>query len=112
MGNFHQCFEFGEISKLSFSRIKIVRLAILHNEKPIGIVQGAYSNHYGFGLTLNILHGPVVKTENEHFLSIVENFLKAIEDYAKKNRIIHAQILVPEVSLFDKIFNTFGYVIS
>lgn len=108
-GNFHQSFEYGEISKLSFPKIKAARLAIIYNEEPIGIVQGTYSNHYGFGLTLKITHGPVVKTEDEQFLSIVENLLIALEDYSKKNRIIQAQMLVPEAWQLDKIFHTFGY---
>lgn len=108
-GNFEQCFEYGEIAKLAFPKSKAARLTITYNGEPVGIIQGNYSSYFGFGMTLGIMRGPLVKIENEEALQIVENLLKALGDYAKKNRIIQAQVLVPETWQIQKVFHALGY---
>jgi hypothetical protein len=42
VGNFEQCFEYGEISKKAFPRTNVVRLACMRGEEVAGILQGTY----------------------------------------------------------------------
>ena len=109
IGNFEQCYEYGEISRLAFPRTRVVRLAAISDEEPIGIIQGAYSNYFGFGMILGVMCGPVVDLKNDDGRNAARVLLEAIEDYAKKNRIIKARILVREEWKFDKVFDSLGY---
>ena len=109
-GNFDQCFEYGEIAKMAFPGTKVVRLAITHDGEPVGIVQGTYSSYLGFGMSLGVMRGPVVKVENRESLWLVESLLEALEDYGKKNRIIQAQVLAPEAWQLYGVFQKLGYV--
>ncbi|RLI19230.1 hypothetical protein DRO54_08890 [Candidatus Bathyarchaeota archaeon] len=108
-GNFEQCYESGEISKLAFPKTKTVRFAAICNGKFVGIIQGTYSSYLGFGMTLGIMRAPVVDVEDNRGYEIARNLLRALEDYAKRNRIIEARILVPEKWNFDEIFRSLGY---
>jgi len=108
-GNFEQCFAYGEISKKAFPRTTVVRLACLHNEKPIGILQGIYSRYLGFGMTLDATRSPVVNFHGENPVHVVEILLKALENYAKRNKLIEARILVPEIWKIDNAFYSCGY---
>jgi len=108
-GNFEQCFEYGEIAKMAFPNNKVVRLAITYDGKPVGIVQGTYSSYLGFGMSLRVMRGPVANTKNKESLRLIENLLKALEDHGKKNRIIQAQILVPEAWQMHEVFSKLGY---
>ena len=108
-GNFEQSFEYGEITKLAFQKSRVIRLAATHKGEPIGIVQGNYSSYFGFGMTLGVMRGPLVKIENNEALQVVENLLLALEDYAGKNRIIQAEILVPEAWRIQGVFHALGY---
>ena len=64
-GNFEQCFHYGEICKTAFPKTRVARLAITCNGEPIGIIQGTYSTYLGFGMSLEVMRGPVVKAEND-----------------------------------------------
>jgi hypothetical protein len=109
VGNFEQCFEYGEISKKAFPRTNVVRLACMRGEEVAGILQGTYSKYFGFGMTLGVMRGPLVNLKDEMFTQAVETFLKALEEYAKRNRIIEGRILVPQAWGVDKIFSSMGY---
>jgi len=111
-GNFEQCFEYGEIIKLAFPNSRNVRILALRNNEPVGIVQGNYSSYFGFGMTLGVMRGPLANFENEKYLLIVESLLKALENYAIKNRIIQAKILVPEAWQIQRVFTNLGYASS
>ena len=108
-GNFEQCFEYGEISKMTFPKTRVARLSIICNGEPVGIVQGTYSSYLGFGTSLGVMRGPVVNAENKESLRLVESLLGALEDYGKRCRIIHAQILVPEAWQLHEVFHRLGY---
>ena len=108
-GNFDQCFEYGEIAKMAFPSTKAARLVITYDGEPVGAVQGTYSCYFGFGIGLRVMRGPVANTRNKESLRLIENLLKALEDYGKRNRIIHAQILVPEAWQLHEAFNKLRY---
>ena len=36
--NFEQCFEYGEIFRMAYPRIKVARLSITYNGEPVGIL--------------------------------------------------------------------------
>ena len=108
-GNFEQCFEYGEIAKMAFPNTKVARLALTYDGEPVGTVQGTYSSYLGFGMSLRVMRGPVANTKNKESLRLVENLLMAVEDYGKKNRIIHTQILVPEAWHMHEAFDKLGY---
>ena len=111
-GNFEQCFAYGEISKKAFPKTNVVRLACTYGNKPVGLLQGTYSKYFGFGMTLGAIRSPIVDSENKDAaVRIAEILLKALEDYAKKNRIIEARILVPEAWKIDDAFYSCGYSI-
>lgn len=108
-GNFEQCFEYGEIAKMAFPKTRVARLAITRHGELIGVVQGTYSSYLGFGMSLRVMRGPVVNAENKERLRLVESLLRALENYGKKNRVIHAHILVPEAWQLHEVFNKLGY---
>lgn len=108
-GNFEQCFEYGEITKLAFQKSRVIRFATTYKGEPLGIVQGNYSSYLGFGMKLGVMRGPLVKIKNKEASRLVENLLKSLEDYAKKNRIIQAKILVPEAWSIQEVFHALGY---
>lgn len=108
-GNFEQCFESGEIAEKAFPRAKAARLAITSNGKPVGLVQGTYSTYFGFGMTLKVRNGPVAIAENTETSLIAENLLRALDDYGKKNRIIQAEIWVPESWQLQEVFSRADY---
>lgn len=108
-GNFEQCFEQGEIAKTAYPNTNVVRLAITCDKKPMGIVLGAYSSYFGFGMTLRVMRGPLVNEMNKERLRLAEALLKALEDFGKRRRIIQAQILTPERWQLDKLFYRLGY---
>jgi len=108
-GNFEQCFEYGEIIRLAFPHSRNVRIIALYNGEPVGIVQGNYSSYLGLGMTLGVVRGPLVNFENEKYLLLVESLLKALENYAIKNRIIQAEILVPEAWQLQGVLRALGY---
>jgi len=108
-GNFDQCFEYGEITKLAFRKSRVIKLAATHKGELLGIVQGSFSSYFGFGMTLRVMRGPLVRIENEEAPQLVESLLSALEDYAKRNRIIKAQVLVPVTWQFQEMFNALGY---
>lgn len=108
-GNFGQCFEYGEILKMAFPRTRVVRLSVTHNGESFGIVQGTYSRYLGFGMTLKVMRGPIVDAETKENSQLVRSLLKELEDYGKRKRIIHAQILVPESWQLQEVFHKMGY---
>ena len=110
-GNFDQCFEYGEITKLAFQKSKVIRLAATYKGEPLGIVQGNYSSYFGFGMTLRVMRGPLAKIENKEASRLVENLLEALEDYAKRNRIIKAEVLVPVTWQIQDVFRALGYTV-
>jgi lipid II:glycine glycyltransferase (peptidoglycan interpeptide bridge formation enzyme) len=109
IGNFEQCFEYGEISRRAFPRTNVVRLACLREDEPVGILQGAYSRYFRFGMTLGVMRGPVINFNDADSSGIVESLLRKLEDYAKKNRIIEARIWVPQAWKVEAIFRSLGY---
>ena len=108
-GNFEQCYEYGEISKLAFPRTIVIRLAALDHGKPVGILQGMYSKYFGFGMTLGAMHAPLVDIKNSNREEIAKSLLEALEEHAKRNRIINARIMALEKWNFNKIFVSLGY---
>jgi len=108
-GNFEQCYEYGEISKNAFPRTRVVRLAALHNGRIVGVIQGTYSKYFGFGMTLGIMRGPLIDVKCEDKSGVIEALLRALEEYARKNRIIKAQIIVPESWRVEEVFQSLGY---
>ncbi len=108
-GNLGQCFEFAEIARMAYPRTKVVRLCTTHNGKPIGIVQGTYSSYFGFGMTLSVIRGPIVEPQSEEKSRLVGTLLKELEDYGKRKRIIHVQILVPDSWQLQEVFHKMGY---
>ena len=76
----------------------------MHGEEVAGILQGTYSKYFGFGMTLGVMRGPLVNLKDEMFTQAVETLLVALEEYAKRNRIIEGRILVPQAWGVDKIF--------
>jgi len=108
-GNFEQCFAYGEISKEAFPKASVARLACMHGDTPVGILQGIYSRYLGFGMTLNVIRSPVVNLKDKNFIHIAETLLKALEEHAKRNRIIEARILVPDAWNIDEAFYSCGY---
>ena len=111
-GNFEQCYEYGEIAKMAFPKTVPVRLAIARGGELAGIVQGNYSRYFGFGMELEVMRGPVIAERNEAGLQLAENLLEALEDYGKKNRVIHARIVVPETWGLEGVFHKLGYVLE
>ncbi len=111
-GNFEQCFTYGDITKMAFPSTKVLRLAITDYGKPVALVQGTYSCYLGFGMRLQVMRGPVVKAKNKASLWLIESLLKALEDYAKRKRIIHAQILVPATWQMQEIFDKLGFTLG
>jgi hypothetical protein len=109
VGNFEQCFEYGDISRKAFLRSNVVRLACISNGEITGILQGAYSRYFGFGMTLGVMRGPLVNLGDTMSMQVFETLLNALEDHAKKNRVIEARILVPQAWGVDKIFSSLGY---
>jgi hypothetical protein len=108
-GNLGQCYEIGETSKMTYPRTKVVRISLVYDGELIGIVQGTYSSYFGFGMTLRIMGGPVVKAETKERNQFVESFLKELEDYSKRKRIIQAQILIPDSWQLQEVFHRTGY---
>ena len=108
-GNFEQCYEYGEISKLAFPKTKVIRLAALKNGKLAGIIQGTYSSYFGFGMILGVMRGPVVDMKSNNRYEVAKILIEALEAHAKKSRIIKAKILVPENWNFDDVFRSLGY---
>ncbi|MHA1267715.1 MAG: lipid II:glycine glycyltransferase FemX [Candidatus Helarchaeota archaeon] len=111
-GNFRQSFEYGEISKKAFSSLRVVRLAIVDeggSDEYTGIIQGEYSSHFGFGMTLGAMMGPLVDRKRVNTQQLVENLLKELEDYGRKNRVICIRIWVPENWGMGKLLDILGY---
>jgi len=109
VGNFEQSFEYGEISKKAFPRSNVIRLACLRVNEPVGILQGAYSKYFGFGMSLGVMRGPVVSFDDIDSANVVTCLLRALEDYAKKNRVIEARVWTPKALGVDAVFNSLGY---
>lgn len=108
-GDLAQCFEMGEITKMTYPRTKVVRLSIAHNGELVGIVQGTYSSYFGFGMTLGVMNGPIVDAETKERNQLVGSLLKELEDYCRRKRIIRAQISVPDSWQFQEVFHKMGY---
>jgi lipid II:glycine glycyltransferase (peptidoglycan interpeptide bridge formation enzyme) len=108
-GDFGQCFEYGEIMKMTYPRTKVLRLSITYNGEPIGISQGTYSSYFGFGMTLGVIRGPILRAEARQNPQVVENLLKEIEDYSKRERIIQTRILVPDSWQLQEVFHKMDY---
>jgi hypothetical protein len=108
-GNYDQCFEHGEISRKAFPRTRVARLALALNGSLAGIVQGEYSSYFGFGMNVRVMRGPVVNIKQRDGPALVEKLLNALEEYGKRNRIIHAEVLVPEAWRLKDVFAKLGY---
>jgi CelD/BcsL family acetyltransferase involved in cellulose biosynthesis len=108
-GNFEQAFEYGDISEMAFPNSQTIRLAITSNGKPVALVQGTYSRYLGFGMNLQVMYGPVAKAKNQESLLLMEKLLRAFEENAKRRRIIHAQILVPEAWHMQEVADKLGF---
>jgi hypothetical protein len=111
-GNLAQCFETGETTKMTYPRTKVVRLSIAYDGEIVGIVQGIYSSYFGFGMTLRVMNGPVVRRDAKENFQLVGNLLKELEDYSKRKRIIRAEISVPESWQLQKVFHKMGYALT
>jgi lipid II:glycine glycyltransferase (peptidoglycan interpeptide bridge formation enzyme) len=109
-GNFLQCFEYGELVKTGYPRAKVVRLLIMHGEKPIGMAQGTYKVYFGFGTTLNVTWGPIVSARIAENLHPVENLLKELETYCRKHRIIELRFSVFGSWDLREVFHKMDYV--
>jgi hypothetical protein len=111
-GNLRQSFEYGEISKAAFPRTKVVRMSVASNEEPVGIIQGIYSSYFGFGMDLKVMRGPVTLVGDKRSSEITGKLLEALENYCKRNRVIHGQIFVPEAWQVDEVFKKYGYTLA
>lgn len=108
-GNFFQSYEYGEISKMASRKTRIARLSITHNEKPIGIVQGTFTSYFGFGLTLQVICGPVTNIEKKDNPQLVRRLLTELENYCKRKRIILSDIWVLDSWQLRAVFLKMGY---
>ncbi|MGQ9539365.1 MAG: lipid II:glycine glycyltransferase FemX [Candidatus Bathycorpusculaceae bacterium] len=108
-GNFEQSFEYGEILRRAFPRTNVVRFGFLRGDEPLGILQGAYSKYFGFGMSLGVMRGPIVNLEGDSSFQVFEDLLKTLEDYAKENRVIEARIWAPQAWNIDAVFHSLGY---
>ena len=108
-GTLGQCYEIGEATKMTYLRTRVVRLSLVYDGELIGIVQGTYSTYFGFGMTLRVTGGPVVKAELKERNQFVESFLKELEDYGRRKRIIQAQISIPDSWQLLEVFHKMGY---
>lgn len=93
-GNFFQSYEYGEISQMASRKTKIARLAITLERRPIGIAQGTYKSYFGFGMTLQVIRGPVTFAEKKDNVHLVDYLLKELEGLCKRKRIINLEIWV------------------
>jgi hypothetical protein len=109
IGNFEQCFEYGKISRKAFPRSNVVRLTCLCGKEVAGILQGTYSKYFGFGMTLSAMRAPIVNTRHSDSIEIIKALLGALENSAKKNRVIEARVLVPEAWNLNDAFQSFRY---
>jgi CelD/BcsL family acetyltransferase involved in cellulose biosynthesis len=107
-GNFEQCFEYGEIMKMAYPRIRVARISITHNGEPIGIVQATYSSYFGFGF-LRVMRGPIVNAEIKENSQLAGGLLKELEEYSKRRRIIYAEMWVPDSWRLQEVFHKMGY---
>ncbi|MEM3769688.1 MAG: peptidoglycan bridge formation glycyltransferase FemA/FemB family protein [Candidatus Bathyarchaeia archaeon] len=112
VGNFEQCFEYGEISRKAFPKTNVVRLACTRGNEVAGVLQGTYSKYFGFGMTLGVMRAPFVNFEDEDAVNIVKSLLESLEDYAKRNRIIEVRVFVPEAWGFHNVFQSLGYTVT
>jgi hypothetical protein len=108
-GNFDQCFAYTEISKMAFPSANGIRLAITVDGDLAGLVQGTYSTYLGFGMSLRIMCAPIIDTKRKESLRLFENLLNALEENAKRKRIIHVKILVPENWKLNDLVSKLGY---
>jgi lipid II:glycine glycyltransferase (peptidoglycan interpeptide bridge formation enzyme) len=95
--------------KMTYPRTKVVRLFITYDGRPIGIVQGTYSSYFGFGMTLEVIRGPIVNAETKETFELVESILKELEHYSKRKRIIRAEILVPDSWQLQEVLHKMSY---
>jgi len=109
-GNFLQCFEYGEMTKTAYPGTKVVRLLITCDSKPIAIAQGTYKIYFGFGTTLNVTWGPIVSAKIAENFQPVENLLRELENYCRKQRIIEARFSVFGSSNLQEVFHKMNYV--
>lgn len=91
-GNFFQSYEYGEISKTAAPKKKIARLGVNLNEKPAGIAQGTYTSHLGFGMTLQVICGPVVSIADKVDLNLAQHLVEGLEKICHDKRIVRLEI--------------------
>ena len=96
-GNFEQSYEYGEISKKSFSRTEVYRLAMKNDAKSDYydlILQGTFSRYLGFGMTLEVMKGPLVRRGIENSFPFIgrkfggKDHTTAIHAYEKISKIL------------------------
>jgi hypothetical protein len=111
-GNFEQSFEYGEVAKAVFPRIRVVRFIAMDNGEPLGIVQGTYSRYFGFGICIRVTNGPVANMKSEECCEVIKSLLTELENYGAKNRIMSAQIWWPKNWGMTETFNALGYTLT
>ncbi len=112
MGNFLQSYEYGELAKKAYSGLKLVRLIITYDDKPIGIAQGTYNVYFGFGTTLDISWGPIVCSDVTNYLHPVENLVMGLETFCRKHRIIETSFSIFNSMNLQNIFHEMNYVLK
>ncbi len=111
-GNFEQCFEYGEVVKKVYPRTKVIRLACLQGREIAGLVQGTYSKYLGFGATLGVRRGPIINFKDKNHLIALKYLLNALDDYARKERIVEISIQIPKAWQLINAFTSSGYFVA
>jgi hypothetical protein len=113
-GNYQQSYEFGEVMKRAFSRTNVIRLAALHDEQPVGILQGTYRKRLWFGgqmIVPGISGGAPLSCAKEETEKkpVIRELLEALEKHAKRNHIIEARVYWTEFWGMQDVFDQLNY---
>lgn len=112
-GNFEQTFEYGEIMKLSNIHTKVIRLLAMENRKPVGIVQGIYSEVFGLKESMIVGgghgSGPVTIVKGEERSPLVRGLILALENFGARNRIHGLKVWWPDSWGMYDIFRDLNY---
>ncbi|MFB3888923.1 MAG: lipid II:glycine glycyltransferase FemX [Candidatus Bathyarchaeia archaeon] len=93
-------------------RMRLARLAVVQDERPVGVVQGTFTSYFGFGMTLQVIGGPVTEPQEKGNQELVKRLLTELEYFCRRDRIVSSSIWVLDSWQLQEVFLKMGYTLA
>ena len=77
--------------EIASPKVRVARLGVSLDNKPVGVAQGTYTSYLGVGMTFQVICGPVASMQTDN-LELFSFLINGLEDICRTKRIVRLEI--------------------